>query len=44
MASPTKKTESIRAKKKQRQGSARKGKVRQNGTTLSKAELFGDDE
>lgn len=44
MASPTKKTDSIRAAKKTRQGTRRKGKLRTNGSTKSKTALFGDDE
>ncbi len=44
MASPTKRTKVIRKNKKKRQGQKRKGQERENGSTLSKKELFGDAE
>ena len=44
MASPTKQTKIIRKAKKKRIGQKRKGQERQQGTTKSKAELFGDAE
>ncbi len=44
MASPTKKTKRIRKRKKAGQGQKRKGKLRQEGTTLTQAELFGDNQ
>ena len=44
MASPTKQTESIRKRKKTAQGRKRKAAIRNNGTTKSAAELFGDNE
>ncbi|MEZ4870856.1 MAG: hypothetical protein R2827_01160 [Bdellovibrionales bacterium] len=44
MASPTKRTKIIRRAKIKRTGQKRKGQVRQQGTTKSSAELFGDNE
>ena len=43
MASPTKIVESIRKKKNAKSGKKRKAAARNNGTTKSKAELFGDE-
>lgn len=43
MASATKKTQSIRKEKIKRIGQKRKGKLRAQGTTPSKTELFGDE-
>lgn len=43
MASPTKQTESIRERKKSTQGKKRKAKERNQGSTKSAAELFGDE-
>ncbi len=42
MASPTKQTELIRERKKSNQGKKRKAKDRNQGSTKSAAELFGD--
>ena len=42
MATPTKKTELIRERKKTKAGRKRKAKVRTNGTTKSEKDLFGD--
>lgn len=42
MASPTHITEFIRERKKSRMGTKRKAKLRTQGSTRSKAELFGD--
>ena len=44
MASATRKLKLIRKRKNGRMGSKRKAKNREQGTTKSKAELFGDDE
>lgn len=44
MASPTKKTEIIRKRKKSRAGHKRKAQVCNQGTTKTAAQLFGDDE
>ncbi len=43
MASPTKKTKIIRKKKKANAGKVRKAKNRNQGTTRSKNELFGEE-
>ena len=43
MASPTKIVKGIRKNKKTNQGKKRKAAIRTNGTTKSKAELFGDE-
>ena len=43
MASPTRKTEKVRERKKTSQGKKRKAKERNQGTTQSKAKLFGDE-
>lgn len=44
MASPTKKTSRIRKMKLSGKGNKRKSKVRTEGTTKSKEELFGDND
>ncbi len=44
MASPTKRTKKIRKAKLSGQGTRRKGALREKGTTLSKAVLFGDED
>lgn len=44
MASPTKKTSRIRERKKGKAGNTRKAQLRNQGTTKSAAELFGDNE
>lgn len=44
MASPTKKTSIIRKRKSAKAGSVRKAKVRNQGTTVSASQLFGDEE
>ncbi len=44
MASPTKKTSSIRKNKKFNQGKTRKAIARNKGNTPSSAKLFGDKE
>ena len=43
MASPTKQTEIIRERKRSNQGKKRKAKERNQGTTKSAAQLFGDE-
>ncbi len=43
MASPTKKTKAIRRNKKTNQGKVRKAKSRNQGNTVSRDKLFGDD-
>lgn len=43
MASPTKKTELIRKNKKANQGKVRKAKNRNQGTTVSRDKLFGEE-
>ena len=43
MASPTKKVRIIRKRKRAKQGSERKAKLRNEGTTKSPAKLFGDE-
>tara|TARA_B100001248_G_scaffold262698_1_gene261072 strand:- start:5301 stop:5432 length:132 start_codon:yes stop_codon:yes gene_type:complete len=43
MASKTTKLESIRRRKKAKQGSKRKARERNQGTTKSMKELFGED-
>jgi hypothetical protein len=42
MASKTRVTETVRRKKNASRGKARKRQVRRDGTTPSKAKLFGD--
>lgn len=42
MASATKKTKAIRRNKSKNMGKARKAKEQNQGTTLSKSDLFGD--
>lgn len=42
MASATQQTEKIRKKKLSKKGTARKAKLRNQGSTKSKKELFGD--
>ena len=44
MASLAKRTSLIRKRKETRQGTRRKAKLRTEGSTKSKAELFGDEE
>ena len=44
MASARKQTGLIRKRKHNKAGSTRKAKVRNNGTTKTAAELFGDEE
>lgn len=44
MSSPTKQTESIRSRKARKAGASSKAARRNKGTTLSKADLFGDKE
>jgi len=44
MASATRKLKLIRKRKEGRMGKKRKAKNRENGTTKSKAELFGDND
>ncbi|MEM7647197.1 MAG: hypothetical protein AAF203_09825 [Pseudomonadota bacterium] len=44
MASPAKRTGLIRKRKKSKAGNKRKAQVRNNGTTQTAAELFGDDQ
>ncbi len=44
MASSRKQTKLIRKRKSAKAGAQRKAKVRNNGTTQSQAELFGDEE
>lgn len=44
MASPTKRTGIIRKRKKTAQGRKRKSELRNQGSTKSAAELFGDKE
>ena len=44
MASTRKQTKLIRKRKAAKAGNTRKSKIRNNGTTLSAAELFGDEE
>lgn len=43
MASPTKHTETVRNRKRKKAGAKRKAKNRNEGTTKSAAELFGDN-
>lgn len=43
MASATKQVKRIRKNKKVKGGKSRKADIRANGTTKSKAELFGDE-
>jgi len=43
MASKTKRTELIRARKEKNRGKARKRKERTQGSTLPAAQLFGDE-
>ena len=43
MASPTKNVKGIRKAKDAKAGKKRKAKIRNHGTTKSKAELFGDE-
>jgi len=43
MASPTKKTKIIRKRKSAKAGKKRKAKERNQGTTVTRAELFGDE-
>jgi hypothetical protein len=40
MASPSKKTETVRARKRKNRGRARKNALANHGTTLSREELF----
>ena len=42
MSSATKRTESIRKKKQSTKGTKRKAKARNQGTTPTRAKLFGD--
>lgn len=44
MASTRKQTKVIRKRKAAKAGNNRKAKVRNNGTTLTAAQLFGDEE
>lgn len=44
MASPSKKHDIIRKRKKSKAGNKRKAKVRNQGTTQTAAQLFGDEE
>lgn len=44
MASPAKQTATIRKRKKSKAGNKRKAKLRNNGTTPTAAQLFGDEE
>ena len=44
MASAAKQTGTIRKRKKAKAGNKRKAKVRNTGTTLPAAKLFGDEE
>ena len=44
MASAAKRTGVIRKRKKSKAGNKRKAKVRNNGTTKTAAQLFGDEE